>query len=424
MLEYKLLGNLLEQGSLGKAKGKLTRQDFLDEKAWRVYRAMHEVEEKMGYFSSVLLNEKLKLGEGYYSHLEKFATVPSDIPHLVRQIKGQTWKREFLRLLDFDRCERCKMPIWESKKLRNMPAEDLREKVLDYATRFPLFSVKNFDMNEALRKVLDSLEGKIEDEMVRTPWEKLNRFIGGITKGKFYIIGGKSSMGKTTMLYNIILSIVHQKNKVLLFQLEGTVEAAIKRMLSILSKVDNKKIWHKSLSDEDLKRIADATVKMSELPIVFSSYYRPNLAQIREEIEIYEPDVVCLDYLQLMDLKDIPGEKKYQKLGYIGNRFAEMCKEYNVAFICLSQLSRGVDHRTPPWPIMSDIRESADLEHASDVIILVNYKYKWRHLYERWQDASPNELHFHVAKNRDGMCSDWIALNFKPEFYFLEDGYE
>ena len=424
MLELKLIANLLLQGSLEKAKGKLQRSDFLDEKTWRVYEEMHRIEKSTGYFTPVLLDEKLKLGDAYFTHVEKYATILSDIPFLIQQMKGDTWKKQALDLFGLDRCDKCKAPIFETKKIKGLPAGELREKIIKFLQKYEIAPVGKFNISEALMEVLDYLEGKAEGEITPTSWRKLNEYIGGIIKGKFYIIGGKSSMGKTTMLYNIILSSLFQGRKCLLFQMEGRVRSALMRMFCTVGRVENNHVWQRNMDDEEFSRITDASMKIKELPITFCRYESPTLAQIREEIEIYEPDIVGLDYLQLMDLRGVPGEKKYQQLGFVGNEFARMAREYNVGFICLSQLSRGVDSRRPPLPIMSDIRESADLEHASDVVIFVNYPYKWRHLYEPWKDAGSHQLFFHVAKNRDGACSDWESLRFQPQFYFLEDEIE
>jgi len=421
MLEYKLLANLLLQGKLGKAKGKLQKEDFVDEKAWRVYKTMHKIEDEVGHFSKILLDERLKLGDGYYKHLEKFATIPSDIPHLVRQIKDETWKKGILDVLGISNCSKCKMPIFQSDEVRQMPASDLREKIFQYIQKYELISSNGFDMDETLREVIEYLENKREDEMILTPWREVNKYIGGFMKGKLYIIGGRPSMGKTTFLYNMILSAAFLRRKSLIFQLEGTIRSGIMRMLPILSGVLNENIWRKNLDDNELSQVIDATAKLSKLPIVFSTYHRPTLAQIREDIERYEPDIVALDYLQLFKLEGVPGEKKYQQIGYIANEFSSMCSEYDIVFICLSQLSREVEHRKPPRPTLSDLRESGDIEQAADIVIFLNYPFKMRNLYDPYQQSTPSELFFHVAKNRDGRCSDWLPLKFLPEFYKIED---
>lgn len=421
MLEYKLLANLLLEGKLGKAKGKLKEKDFVDTKAWQIYREMHRLEDSVGHFSKVLLDERLKFGDGFYAHIEKFATIPQDIPVLVRQIKGETWKKGILGMLGLTRCSRCKQPVWETKEIKNTPAGELKERMLNYIREYELVSSNGFSMSDALWDVLEYLENKREDEMTPTPWGELNKYIVGITKGKLYILGGRPSMGKTTLLYNLILSLAHQGRKSLIFQLEGATRSGIIRMLPTLSGVANDKIWRKDLSDEEFDRVRDATMKLSELPIVFSTYHRPTISQVREEIEKYNPDFVCLDYLQLFKLEGVPGEKKYQQIGYLASEFSSMCSEYDIAFMCLSQLSREVEHRKPPQPILSDLRESGDIEQAADVVIFVNYPYKLRYVYSDYQEASQNELFLNVAKNRDGRCSDPFSLRFIPEFYRVED---
>ncbi|MBE0479215.1 hypothetical protein IBX65_08925 [Candidatus Aerophobetes bacterium] len=96
------------------------------------------------------------------------------------------------------------------------------------------------------------------------------------------------------------------------------------------------------------------------------------------------------------------------------NYFGNMAHEHNIAFVCLSQLSRNAEERTPPIPILSDLRESGDIEQSADVVILLWYPYRYD------QTKPQNELFVNVAKNRDGACGAFKLL-FSPEHYRLED---
>ena len=76
--------------------------------------------------------------------------------------------------------------------------------------------------------------------------------------------------------------------------------------------------------------------------------------------------------------------------------------------MCLSSLSRaaGDDRKKPPT--LSSLRESGELEHDADVILL---------LYREYQGQDTN---CDVAKNRDGRCGT-AKLLFRPEYLAFDE---
>jgi replicative DNA helicase len=81
-------------------------------------------------------------------------------------------------------------------------------------------------------------------------------------------------------------------------------------------------------------------------------------------------DFIIVDYLQLMDANERHGEI-YERVRAISRELKQAAKTLKVAVIAISQLSRQVENRTPPRPMMSDLRESGQLEQDADKILLL-----------------------------------------------------
>ncbi len=78
--------------------------------------------------------------------------------------------------------------------------------------------------------------------------------------------------------------------------------------------------------------------------------------------------------------------------------------------IAVSQLSRAVESRNPPLPMLSDLRESGQIEQDADVVMFV-----YREEYYNKESERPGEADVIIAKHRNGPI-DQIALVFQPRF--------
>ena len=77
--------------------------------------------------------------------------------------------------------------------------------------------------------------------------------------------------------------------------------------------------------------------------------------------------IIFVDYLQIIH-GDYLHKNRTEIVGQISNELKQMAKEFNCPVVCLSQLNRGVEIRDNKRPVMSDLRDSGNIEQDADVI--------------------------------------------------------
>lgn len=92
------------------------------------------------------------------------------------------------------------------------------------------------------------------------------------------------------------------------------------------------------------------------------SYIWSKVRKLRRELGDEEKIFVVIDYLQL-----ITGDPKHRanrqaEISEISRMLKQMARELNVVVMALSQLSRGVESRHDKRPMLSDLRESGQIE--------------------------------------------------------------
>jgi replicative DNA helicase len=92
------------------------------------------------------------------------------------------------------------------------------------------------------------------------------------------------------------------------------------------------------------------------------------------------------------------GDNRNQEIGSISRGLKSIAKEFDVPVIALSQLSRKVEERSDKRPIMSDLRESGEIEQDADLILFV-YR-------DDDNDESRGTAEIICRKNRHGSVGD------------------
>ena len=126
-------------------------------------------------------------------------------------------------------------------------------------------------------------------------------------------------------------------------------------------------------------------------------------------------DLVILDYLTLLDIPTGKNDRRDLAVGRITNETKQLALSLNIAFIMLSQLNRKSEDRSNPEPIISDLRDSGDIEQAADIII-----FPFRPIVYDPDYQPRNKAFLKVAKARD-LPIEKISVRFNAEITSFTD---
>jgi replicative DNA helicase len=252
-----------------------------------------------------------------------------------------------------------------------------------------------------------------------TGYKELDNMLSGLQKQDLIIIGARPSMGKTAFVLNIGLNTAeHYGNPVGIFSLEMPEQGLLKRMMSNLGNIDAQKMRNpvKNFRDEDWSKSTMAMGALNKMPIHIFDKSGVDIAYIRKKCRLLKrkyPDqhvVVMIDYLQLIIGNPKHGGNRTAEISEISRMLKHIARELDITVIALSQLSRAVEQRQDKRPMMSDLRESGQIEQDADVI-----GFLYRDDYYDKNSENKNIIEIIIAKQRNGPIG-CVQLAFIKEF--------
>ena len=243
---------------------------------------------------------------------------------------------------------------------------------------------------------------------METGFINFDRATNGLKKGELVVIGGRPSMGKTLMALNIGDSLAENGYNVGLMELEMTPEALGFRRLAYNSNTEVQKLQTGKLNDVEFCKIATTFNRLAKNNKLFtdcSSYQ--NMLTIKAKAKAIKQahglDCLIIDHLTLMD---IPSKNnRSQEIGDVTRGLKLLAKELDINVILVCQLSRAVESRNNKRPIMSDLRESGNIEQDADLIV---FAYRDEYYYPDTDEK--NIMEWIISKQRNGRTG---TLKFK-----------
>ena len=196
----------------------------------------------------------------------------------------------------------------------------------------------------------------------------------GVGKTDMIVIGARPKMGKTQLAITIADSISTTTQKpVMIFSMEMSNEQVFERMLSSSSRVSSDN-FYQPMGNAEMDDITVAIAKMAQSQIYIDDHTNMSLAYIRGECRKMKAKngdlgAVFIDYLTLMQAEK--ADRNDLAVAAITKGLKNMAKDLKVPVFLLAQLNRGLESRPDKRPIMSDLRETGQIEQDADRIIMI-----------------------------------------------------
>ncbi|MCB2099470.1 MAG: replicative DNA helicase [Rhodobacterales bacterium] len=308
--------------------------------------------------------------------------------------------------------------------------QDFRDSILSAVT-----------MAEAAHKREGGLAG------VTSGFRDLDKTLGGLHPSDLIILAGRPSMGKTALATNIAFNAAYSYHRskgeegavVGFFSLEMSAEQLAARILSEQSNISSDRMRKGELSNEEFDRLVIASQTLHEIPVFIDDTPALTVSALRTRARRLQRQhglgLIVVDYLQLISGQPGRNDGRVNEVSEITRGLKTLAKELNVPVIALSQLSRAVEQREPPRPMLQDLRESGSIEQDADVVMFIyREEYylarkkpgqradedttKWADRMTKWEDnmkRAANIAQVIIAKQRHGPIGD-VDLMFLGEF--------
>jgi len=254
----------------------------------------------------------------------------------------------------------------------------------------------------ALEAYWGDLRSELSGSVARVPFgfRDLDALIGGLKAGDLCYIGASPSMGKTTLCLQAALNLaLLGVGPTVVFSVESTEAELAGRILGYVTGVTSDAIRKGHVVGDTLPWLGLVASEL-QIPILLREDYDLSPAGIDAALMRVSPKarLVVVDHVQRME-----GGRRFkdrrEEVTYISRRLKSLAQKHEVPVIAVCTLSRAVESRKPPRPMLADLKETGDLEYDADVAILLYWA-------GRYDPESPMQFVTEaiVAKHRDGPC--------------------
>ena len=381
-------------------------------------------DESVGKVDIVILSNYLKDhnqleeigGAAYLAMLTSDA--PLNLGNIVKYVEIIKRKAALRRIINASQ-ETAQLSYEEQYDVKNILAQNQRQ--MNEASAI-LGTLDNEEMDTNFEDLMNSLSAR--DTHLRC----VNEATGGLHDGDVIVIGGRTSMGKTSLVLGCMRqTAIVDDRPVLYFGPEVTKEKIYSRMLSAMCEVkltalrrgnvtsaERKKLQksHSMINGDNIRLVATHG-KLCAMDVASKARA---FANNRKEGEAGLGLIIIENLQQLTWPEKLSSRKK--EIDAIYGCLKALAMELHVPIVISSQVTREVENREDKRPRPSDLKESGEIEDLADAVLLLyreGYYYSEKALIDSdgWMEGE-------IAVYKGGP-PNILRPKFNPEFVSWKD---
>jgi replicative DNA helicase len=282
-------------------------------------------------------------------------------------------------------------------------------------------------IRQTVAEVMDQFQALITGERgaqgISTGFDELDRMSNGLKSGEMFVIAARPSMGKTSLMMNIVEHVcIDLAKPAMVFSCEMSSLQLVQRLVFARAEFAMSQLSRGySPGKHDLLRIKRAAAEITEARLFIDDTAGISINELRAKARRKKRDediqFIAIDYLQLMKSRTRQAENSREReIAEISAGIKGLAKELGIPILILAQLNRGPESRTGKSlgvPRMSDLRESGAIEQDADMVGLL-YRSAYYAESEEEKEAEAGKAELVLAKNRNGETGH-IPLTFVAE---------
>ncbi|MDX9743260.1 MAG: DnaB-like helicase C-terminal domain-containing protein [Arcobacteraceae bacterium] len=378
----------------------LDASDFLETAHQEFYRTLQKLHELDLPFDEIFIvknsNKELLKEDDIISIISTNAIV--HIAHYIKLIKEWSKKRKLDNL------------SLEIKKLiadENLESDFIITNINQYLENIENIQKNPYehDSSDLIDKIRFEMTNKELEKRVKfhTGLDSLDKLLGGIDDGELIIIAARPSMGKTSLISNICIETLEKGYGVLVESLEMDATKIMKRLIATHSEEELQDLRNGVLQNVEKFNHSLEFLSSKNLIIEDESYITLYQLQTKIKRVLRKNKSIKNIFIDHTGKIKLSGKTREDiEIGYITNTLKKIAREHNIRIFLLQQLNRTVESRDNKRPILSDLKNSGNIEEDADIVLGLYRESYYKSKETNHIESDLEEAEIIILKNRNG----------------------
>lgn len=291
-------------------------------------------------------------------------------------------------------------------------------------------------LNDKFHQEIDEMK---DFQYRKTGFKNLDKELKGLYPGLF-VLGGISSVGKTTFAHHLADNLAKSDEHVIFFSLEQSTLEMVSKSIARETALNNINNAYSSRSirigekNEQINKAIETYKNISDRVNIVEGNFNTDVITIRNYVEQYiqfnqVKPVVFVDYLQIIPALDERMSDK-QRVDKNVTELKRLSRDLNISLFVISSLNRG-NYLTPID--FESFKESGGIEYSADVVIglqleaindeIFNMNHKIKEKRDKIKEAKneyPRQIELVCLKNRNGKPNFSCSFSYWSNYDLYE----